>query len=222
MALAHREPDRVPFDFWAVPEVWAQAARPALDAETTRTVLRLLGIDCRMVTTRYVGAKARAAARRHLHRRLGHPPPQRDQRVRHLRRVRQPPPGRGRDRGRCAGLGLGQPRRLGRVGRAGAVRAAERRTCATTCATRWAASLNGRGRCAALSAFCSTWWKSRRWPAPSWIASPTSISRTRCASSRPRAACWTWSTPTTTWASRTGCSCRRACGASTSCPATSG
>ena len=56
-ALAHREPDRVPFDFWAVPEVWEQL-RAALGADD-EDVLRLLGIDCRMVTTRYVGTKAR-------------------------------------------------------------------------------------------------------------------------------------------------------------------
>jgi uroporphyrinogen decarboxylase len=55
-ALAHREPDRVPFDFWAVPEVW-DSLRRALAADD-ETVLRLLGIDCRMVTTRYVGTKA--------------------------------------------------------------------------------------------------------------------------------------------------------------------
>lgn len=59
-ALAHREPDRVPFDFWAVPEVWHKL-RTALDADD-ETVLRLLGIDCRMVTTRYVGSKARRLA----------------------------------------------------------------------------------------------------------------------------------------------------------------
>jgi uroporphyrinogen decarboxylase len=56
-ALAHRRPDRVPFDFWAVPEVWAKL-RLALNA-SDEEVLRLLGIDCRMVTTRYVGSKAR-------------------------------------------------------------------------------------------------------------------------------------------------------------------
>jgi len=62
-ALAHREPDRVPFDFWAVPEVWTKL-RAALDAgddasSSDEEIQRLLGIDCRMVTTRYVGAKAR-------------------------------------------------------------------------------------------------------------------------------------------------------------------
>lgn len=56
-ALAHREPDRVPFDFWAVPEVWAML-RTALHADD-EAVLRLLGIDCRMVAPRYVGARAR-------------------------------------------------------------------------------------------------------------------------------------------------------------------
>lgn len=59
-ALAHTQPDRVPFDFWAVPEVWDRL-RDALDlAEADDdALLRLLGIDCRMVTTRYVGNKAR-------------------------------------------------------------------------------------------------------------------------------------------------------------------
>lgn len=57
MALAHRQPDRVPFDFWAVPEVW-QRLRAALEAKDEE-VLRLLGIDCRMVTARYVGTRAR-------------------------------------------------------------------------------------------------------------------------------------------------------------------
>jgi uroporphyrinogen decarboxylase len=62
-ALAHREPDRVPFDFWAVPEVWKKL-RVALGLEgdvstVDEQVLRLLGIDCRMVTARYVGSKAR-------------------------------------------------------------------------------------------------------------------------------------------------------------------
>jgi uroporphyrinogen decarboxylase len=40
-----------------VPEVWARL-RQALDADD-ETVLRLLGIDCRMVAPRYVGSKAR-------------------------------------------------------------------------------------------------------------------------------------------------------------------
>ena len=57
-ALAHRQPDRVPFDFWAVPEIWDRL-RGALDVEDDEAVLRLLGVDCRMVTTEYVGTRAR-------------------------------------------------------------------------------------------------------------------------------------------------------------------
>jgi uroporphyrinogen decarboxylase len=57
LALSHREPDRVPFDFWAVPEVW-QVLRTSLNAGD-ETVLRLLGVDCRMVAPRYVGSRAR-------------------------------------------------------------------------------------------------------------------------------------------------------------------
>jgi len=53
-ALRHEEPDRVPFDFWAVPEVWA-ALRRALDTNDDEEVLRLLGVDCRWVAPDYVG-----------------------------------------------------------------------------------------------------------------------------------------------------------------------
>jgi uroporphyrinogen decarboxylase len=56
-ALAHRQPDRVPFDFWAVPEIWDRLCA-ALGAGQEE-VLRLLGADCRMVTARYVGDQAR-------------------------------------------------------------------------------------------------------------------------------------------------------------------
>lgn len=62
-ALQHREPDRVPFDFWAVPEVWTKLRAALGDGHDTvsadEAILRLLGIDCRMVTTRYVGGRAR-------------------------------------------------------------------------------------------------------------------------------------------------------------------
>jgi uroporphyrinogen decarboxylase len=57
-ALAHREPDRIPFDFWAVPEVWAEL-RAALATEDDEEILRLLGVDCRLVTACYVGTRAR-------------------------------------------------------------------------------------------------------------------------------------------------------------------
>jgi uroporphyrinogen decarboxylase len=60
VALTHRQPDRVPFDFWAVPEVWAKLrAALGVAAADDETVLRLLGVDCRIVTARYVGSKAR-------------------------------------------------------------------------------------------------------------------------------------------------------------------
>ncbi|TEU22018.1 MAG: hypothetical protein E3J21_00905 [Anaerolineales bacterium] len=54
MALRHEEPDRVPFDFWAVPEVWATLRR-YLDTDDDGDVLRLLGVDCRWVRPDYVG-----------------------------------------------------------------------------------------------------------------------------------------------------------------------
>ncbi len=53
-ALQHQEPERVPFDFWAVPEVWA-ALRTYLGAADDETILRLLGVDCRLVAPDYVG-----------------------------------------------------------------------------------------------------------------------------------------------------------------------
>jgi uroporphyrinogen decarboxylase len=56
--LRHEEPDRVPFDFWAVSEVWA-ALREYLDLETDEDVLRLLGADCRLVAPDYMGPAPR-------------------------------------------------------------------------------------------------------------------------------------------------------------------
>jgi uroporphyrinogen decarboxylase len=56
-ALAYRQPDRVPFDFWAVPEIWDRLC--AVVGVGPEDLLRLLGIDCRMVTARYVGTRAR-------------------------------------------------------------------------------------------------------------------------------------------------------------------
>jgi uroporphyrinogen decarboxylase len=57
-AVEKREPDRVPFDFWAVPEVCA-ALRGYLGVETDEQVLRLLGVDCRLVAPDYVGPAPR-------------------------------------------------------------------------------------------------------------------------------------------------------------------
>ena len=53
-AIARRQPDRMPFDFWAVPEVYA-ALRAYLGVETDEQVLCLLGADCRVVAPDYVG-----------------------------------------------------------------------------------------------------------------------------------------------------------------------
>jgi hypothetical protein len=53
-APRHEEPDRVPFDFWAVPEV-SPALRHYLDTDDDGDVLRLLGVDCRWVRPDYMG-----------------------------------------------------------------------------------------------------------------------------------------------------------------------
>ncbi len=52
-ALARREPDRVPADLWAVPEVWERLER-YFDAPRSE-VLRRLRVDVRWVAPRYVG-----------------------------------------------------------------------------------------------------------------------------------------------------------------------
>jgi uroporphyrinogen decarboxylase len=53
-AIERRSPDRVPFDFWAIPEE-RRKLRDYLGVESDEEVLRLLGIDCRMVVPSYVG-----------------------------------------------------------------------------------------------------------------------------------------------------------------------
>jgi uroporphyrinogen decarboxylase len=58
MALEHQEPDRVPFDFWGVPEVYAMLRR-GLGVESDEEVLQLLGVDCRVVGPDYVGPAPR-------------------------------------------------------------------------------------------------------------------------------------------------------------------
>ena len=57
-AIEHKEPDRVPCDFGAVPEVCA-ALRGYLGVETDEQVLRLLGVDCRLIAPDYVGPASR-------------------------------------------------------------------------------------------------------------------------------------------------------------------
>ena len=56
-ALAHRQPDRVPFDFWAVPRSCSDSRRRW--TPTTRRCCACWASTAGMVTTRYVGSRAR-------------------------------------------------------------------------------------------------------------------------------------------------------------------
>lgn len=53
-ALEHRQPDRVPFDFWAVPETMDKL-KNYLNIKREEELLQLLGIDCRIISPDYVG-----------------------------------------------------------------------------------------------------------------------------------------------------------------------
>jgi uroporphyrinogen decarboxylase len=53
-AIERRPCDRVPFDFWAVPEV-VSALQSWLGAANEEQLLQLLGIDCRLVGPDYIG-----------------------------------------------------------------------------------------------------------------------------------------------------------------------
>lgn len=53
-ALNHKEPDRVPFDFWVVPENWIKL-KIFFDTDSKDDLLDLLGVDCRIITPDYVG-----------------------------------------------------------------------------------------------------------------------------------------------------------------------
>jgi uroporphyrinogen decarboxylase len=53
-ALARKVSDRVPFDFWAVPEIQKQLI-DFLNVSNIEEVLQLLGTDCRLVDPDYVG-----------------------------------------------------------------------------------------------------------------------------------------------------------------------
>lgn len=57
-ALRHEEPDRVPVDFWAVPEVWEKLGS-FRGAGTDEEVLNLLRVDMRWVRPDYVGPPPR-------------------------------------------------------------------------------------------------------------------------------------------------------------------
>ncbi len=54
ISLKHEMPDRVPFDFWAVPEV-KERLKNFFDVSSVEEVLRLLGADCRIVNPKYTG-----------------------------------------------------------------------------------------------------------------------------------------------------------------------
>jgi uroporphyrinogen decarboxylase len=53
-ALARCQPDRVPFDFWAVPEIHAKL-QPYLNVNSDEELMQLLGIDCRVISSDYIG-----------------------------------------------------------------------------------------------------------------------------------------------------------------------
>lgn len=53
-ALNHRQPDRTPFDFWAVPETLAKL-KAYLNTQSEEELLQLLGVDCRIIQPDYVG-----------------------------------------------------------------------------------------------------------------------------------------------------------------------
>ena len=53
-AINRQQPDRIPFDFWAVPEVIDRLINYC-DLANEQELLRLLGIDCRIVWPDYIG-----------------------------------------------------------------------------------------------------------------------------------------------------------------------
>ena len=53
-AIQHQPVDRIPFDFWAVPEQWLNL-KQYLEVDTDEELLQLLGIDCRQVVPPYIG-----------------------------------------------------------------------------------------------------------------------------------------------------------------------
>ena len=55
-AVERRQPDRVPFDFWAVPETIVKL-KNYLKAKDEEELLQLLGVDCRTIGPDYIGPK---------------------------------------------------------------------------------------------------------------------------------------------------------------------
>ncbi len=53
-ALNNEAPDRVPFDFWGVPETWDKMKK-FLDIDSNNELMDTLGVDCRVVKPDYIG-----------------------------------------------------------------------------------------------------------------------------------------------------------------------
>jgi len=53
-AVERKKPDRVPFDFWAVPEM-IKKLQDRLNLQTEEELIQLLGVDCRIVSPNYIG-----------------------------------------------------------------------------------------------------------------------------------------------------------------------
>jgi uroporphyrinogen decarboxylase len=60
-AVNRRSPDRVPFDFWAVPENWAKL-RDFFGASSRDELLDILGVDCRILSPDYIGPEPEVLA----------------------------------------------------------------------------------------------------------------------------------------------------------------
>ena len=60
-AIDRRQPDRVPFDFWAVPET-IEKLQNATGMATIESLLQLLGVDCRIVEPEYIGPQRQMEA----------------------------------------------------------------------------------------------------------------------------------------------------------------
>jgi uroporphyrinogen decarboxylase len=60
-AIERKQPDRVPFDFWAVPET-IEKLQSATGAKDVESLLQLLGVDCRIVEPAYVGPERQTEA----------------------------------------------------------------------------------------------------------------------------------------------------------------
>lgn len=60
-AIDRKQPDRVPFDFWAVPET-IEKLQSATGTADLESLLQLLGVDCRIVEPAYVGPERQIEA----------------------------------------------------------------------------------------------------------------------------------------------------------------